>query len=89
MEFGYPFVAQNLEEMADMLDRLRNSAALRQEASRILLSIAKYLSVRPGPALSPAPPTSCWVSANTCRRVLAAHQALHMAWIVGARVIGL
>lgn len=49
MEFGYPFVAQNLEEMADMLDRLRNSAALRQEASRILLAIAKYLSVRPGP----------------------------------------
>lgn len=54
VEFGYPFVAQNLEEMADMLDRLRSSAALRQEASRIMLAIGKYLSVRPGRALNPA-----------------------------------
>ena len=29
-----------------MLEMLRNSAVLRQEASRILLSIAKHLSVR-------------------------------------------
>ena len=46
VEFGYPFVAQDLAEMTDMLDRLRGSAALRQEASRVLLAMAKYLSVR-------------------------------------------
>ena len=46
VEFGYPFVAQTLDEMLDMLEVLRNSAALRQEASRTLLTIAKYLSVR-------------------------------------------
>ena len=45
VEFGYPFVARDLKEMEQMLDRLRASAALRQEASRILLAIAKYLSV--------------------------------------------
>lgn len=53
VEFGYPFVAQNLEEVADMLDRLRSSAALRQEASRVMLDIGKYLSVRAWPRPKP------------------------------------
>ena len=43
VQFGYPFVAATLEEM---LDRLRGSVALRQAAARILLDMARYLSVR-------------------------------------------
>ena len=36
-----------MPELEEMLGRLINSAALRQAASRILLDMAKYLSVRP------------------------------------------
>ncbi len=46
VEFGYPFVASTVPELEEMLGRLINSAALRQAASRILLDMAKYLSVR-------------------------------------------
>ena len=46
VQFGYPFVASTLPELEEMLDRLRGSAALRQAASRVLLDMAKYLSVR-------------------------------------------
>ena len=45
VEFGYPFVATTLPELEQMLDRLRDSPALRQAASRIMLDMAKYLSV--------------------------------------------
>jgi hypothetical protein len=34
-----------MPELEEMLDRLRESAALRQAASRIMLDVAKYLSV--------------------------------------------
>ena len=46
VQFGYPFVAATLPELEEMLDRLRGSAALRQAASRILLDMARCLSVR-------------------------------------------
>ena len=45
VEFGYPFVATTLPELEEMLDLLRGSAVLRQAASRIMLDMAKYLSV--------------------------------------------
>ena len=47
VQFGYPFVASTVPDLEEMLDRLRGSAALRQAASRMLLDIAGYLSVRP------------------------------------------
>ncbi len=47
VQFGYPFVASTLPELEEMLERLRGNAALRQGASRSLLDMAKYLSVRP------------------------------------------
>jgi hypothetical protein len=45
VEFGYPLVAETLEEVAVMLDKLLASPQLRQEASEKLLEIAKFLSV--------------------------------------------
>lgn len=45
MNAGYPLVAQSLGEVAVMLDRLRGSAALRQEAAHSLLHMARALSV--------------------------------------------
>jgi len=45
VEFGYPLVAETLEEASAMLDHLVASPQLRQEASEKLLEIAKFLSV--------------------------------------------
>lgn len=38
-------MAHSLEEMTGMLDRLRHSAALRQEAAHLLLAMGRALSV--------------------------------------------
>lgn len=45
VEFGYPLVAETLDEVKDLLDRLIASPQLRQEALQRLLKIAKHLSV--------------------------------------------
>jgi hypothetical protein len=45
VEFGYPLVAETLEEASAMLDQLVARPELRQEASAKLLEIARFLSV--------------------------------------------